>query len=48
MKNPHEVTVKGHSMKMNVPEKSFLRSSLAENSASIRAEYEAAVKRALK
>lgn len=30
MKDPHQVTVRAHPMKMNIPEKSFLRSALAD------------------
>jgi phage gpG-like protein len=45
---PVTVTVRAHSMKMNLPERSFLRSALAdlEASGAIRAELEAAITRA--
>lgn len=45
---PTEVTVSAHSMKMNLPERSFLRSSLEEleQAGVIRSEMEAAVTRA--
>ena len=46
--DPIEVTVREHSMKMNLPERSFLRSALIEMDAAgtIREEMEAAVGRA--
>jgi phage gpG-like protein len=46
--DPVEATVRAHSMKMNLPERSFLRSSLDEMEAAgtIRGEMEAAVERA--
>jgi len=48
MKNPHEVTVRAHDMKMNIPGKRFLRGSLEENAGHIRDEYRRAVSRGLK
>ncbi len=46
--DPVEVTVREHSMRMNLPERSFLRSALADmdSAGTIRAEMEAAVARA--
>ena len=45
---PREVTVRAHTMKMNLPERSFLRSALAdlESQGILREELEAAIKRA--
>lgn len=40
-------TVRAHSMKMNVPEKSFLRSALADMAEPIRQEFEKAMQRAV-
>jgi phage gpG-like protein len=40
-------TVRAHSMKMNVPEKSFLRSALADMADPIRQEFENAMQRAV-
>ena len=47
--SPREVSVSQHTAKMNLPARSFLRSALADMEASgeIRAEFEAAVSRAL-
>lgn len=41
-------TVRAHSMKMNIPEKSFLRSALADMAEPIRQEFENAMQRAIK
>jgi hypothetical protein len=41
--NPIEVSVRAHSMRMNLPEKSFLRSSLADMHDEIIAALELAV-----
>lgn len=46
--SPREVLVRAHTAKMNLPERSFLRSSLREMADQIRAEYEAAAQRAIK
>lgn len=46
MKNPRPVTVKSHSMKMNMPERSFLRSALAEMEPEINAAIEKATRKA--
>lgn len=48
MKDPREVTVKAHTMKMNVPGKRFLRDSMAENADKIRSGYEQAMQRGLR
>jgi phage gpG-like protein len=42
VKDPHQITVHAHPMKMNLPERSFLRSSLAECEPSIVAALRAA------
>jgi phage gpG-like protein len=42
-----EFTVRAHSMKMNVREKSFLRSALSDMAEGIRAEFENALQRAV-
>lgn len=42
-----QFTVRAHSMKMNVPEKSFLRSALTDMQEPIRLEFEAALQRSL-
>lgn len=46
---PREVTVRQHDMRMNLPERSFLRSALADldNSGTILAEMEAAIERSV-
>lgn len=48
MKNPHQVTVKAHDARRNLPERSFLRSSLNEMSGTIRADIEKALAKAIK
>jgi len=48
MKDPRQVTVRAHTMNMNVPGRSFLRSSLAEKADEIRSGYEHAIQRALR
>ena len=45
---PTQVTVRAHSMKMNLPERSFLRSALAEMGPEIEAELRSGVQEALK
>lgn len=42
-----DVTVRSHSMQMNLPERSFLRTALQEMVPDIRAEFEAALKSAV-
>jgi phage gpG-like protein len=44
---PIAVTIRAHAMKMNLPERSFLRSSLAESASSIRAQLNNAVAEAV-
>ena len=44
---PREITVRSHPMKMNMPEKSFLRSSLKDNAGMIKDEYTKAQQRGL-
>ena len=48
VKNPRKITVRQHPMNMNMPERSFLRSSLKDFTPQIQAGYEAAMKRATK
>lgn len=48
MRNPRQVTVRAHSMHMKMPERSFLRTALAEFEPTIRQEYEIALQRALR
>lgn len=44
---PRQVMVRSHSMQMNLPERSFMRSALREMSPEIQAEYERAMNRAI-
>lgn len=47
VKSPHEIAVRAHTMKMNLPERSFLRSSLRELRSDIVADMQASVAKAV-
>ena len=47
MKNPRQVTVRAHTMRMNLPERSFLRSALSELQPQIRDQIQAAMHEAI-
>jgi HK97 gp10 family phage protein len=47
VKNPRKITVRAHSMHMNMPARSFLRTALAEFEPTIIREYEAVIERIL-
>jgi phage gpG-like protein len=48
VKNPRKIEISAHPMKMNLPERSFLRTAMAEMEAEIRAGLEAAVAKGMK
>lgn len=47
LKSPHQVSVKSHARRVNLPERSFLRSSLKDMEGRITAQIKAAVDRAV-